>query len=79
MSDEETSDEETQSGTVKWFIDEKGYGFITPDSGGDDLFVDFRDILKPGQTLEDGERVTFILKQSQRGPTARYVQPEADD
>ncbi|KAK6810513.1 Temperature acclimation protein B [Aspergillus parasiticus] len=74
------SDGERQSGTVKWFNDEKGFGFITPESGGNDLFVHFRSIQKQGRkTLEDGERVTFIVEQSEKGPTAALVRPETDD
>lgn len=48
------------SGTVKWFNAEKGYGFITNDNGGDDVFVHFSAIVKDGyKTLEEGQKVTF--------------------
>ena len=62
------------TGTVKWFNDQKGYGFITRDSGGD-VFVHFSAIA--GQmgfrTLNDGDRVEFSVEQGQKGPAAADV------
>jgi CspA family cold shock protein len=66
--------EERQSGTVKWFNDEKGFGFITPEGGGDDLFVHFRAIKGNGfKSLKEGERVSFIAVQGQKGMQAEEV------
>ncbi len=64
------------SGTVKWFNADKGYGFIQPDEGGDDLFVHFSAINVQGyKTLEDGQAVTFEVTQGQKGPQASDVSP----
>lgn len=53
---------EREPGTVKWFNDEKGYGFISPDTGANDLFVHFKAIRGSGfQTLKEGQRVSFIV------------------
>ncbi len=63
-------------GTVKWFNAEKGYGFITPDGGGADLFVHFSAIQSSGyRTLEEGQTVTFEVTQGQKGPQASEVVP----
>ena len=63
-----------QSGTVKWFNDAKGYGFITPESG-QDLFVHFRSIMGNGfRTLKEGQKVSFKVVQGQKGPQADEVQ-----
>ena len=60
-------------GTVKWFNDAKGYGFITP-SGGDDVFVHFSAIVGDGfRTLSEGEEVEFDLQQTDRGLQAAKV------
>jgi CspA family cold shock protein len=68
---------ERQSGTVKWFNDAKGFGFITPASGPD-LFVHFRAIQGNGfKSLQEGQKVTFIAVQGQKGMQADEVQPEA--
>ena len=65
-----------QSGTVKWFNDEKGFGFITPESG-QDLFVHFRAIQGNGfKSLKEGQKVTFIAVQGQKGLQADEVQAE---
>jgi CspA family cold shock protein len=65
-----------QSGTVKWFNDEKGFGFITPESGPD-LFVHFRAIQGNGfKSLKEGQKVTFISVQGQKGLQADEVIPE---
>jgi CspA family cold shock protein len=63
-------------GTVKWFNADKGYGFITPAEGGDDLFVHFSAIQTEGyKTLDEGQRVSFTVGQGQKGPQATDVRP----
>ena len=63
-----------QSGTVKWFNDAKGYGFITPEQG-QDLFVHFRSIQGSGfKSLKEGQKVTFKVVQGQKGLQADEVQ-----
>ena len=63
-----------QSGVVNWFNDEKGYGFITPQSG-DDLFVHFKAIQADGfKTLKEGQAVTFVATRGQKGMQAEEVQ-----
>jgi CspA family cold shock protein len=63
-----------ETGTVKWFSDEKGYGFITPESGGKDLFVHFSNIAGDGfKTLTEGTRVQFESRQGNKGPEAYDV------
>ncbi len=60
-------------GTVKWFNADKGFGFITSEEGKD-LFVHFSEIQKEGfKTLEEGEQVTFDVKEGQKGPQAANV------
>ena len=64
-----------QTGTVKWFNDAKGFGFITPQSGPD-LFVHFRAIQGSGfQSLQEGQSVSFVAVQGQKGMQADEVQP----
>ena len=64
-----------QTGTVKWFNDEKGFGFITPTDGGADLFVHFRAIQTEGfKTLKEGQQVSFIAVKGQKGMQADQVQ-----
>jgi CspA family cold shock protein len=61
-------------GTVKWFNAEKGYGFITPADGGQDLFVHFSAIQSNGyRSLEEGQSVEFELGQGTKGPQAEQV------
>jgi cold shock protein len=63
-----------QIGTVKWFNDAKGFGFITPESGPD-LFVHFRSIQGTGfKSLAEGQRVSFVAVQGQKGMQADEVQ-----
>jgi len=61
-------------GTVKWFNAEKGFGFITPDEGGPDLFVHHSAIQTRGfRTLDENQRVNFDVAQGQKGPQATNV------
>ncbi|WP_412542778.1 cold-shock protein [Longispora sp. K20-0274] len=63
-----------EQGTVKWFNAEKGFGFITPDSGGQDLFVHFSAIASQGyRSLDENQRVEFDVGQGQKGPQAENV------
>ncbi len=64
-------------GTVKWFNDKKGYGFIRHEEGRD-IFVHYSAINQAGfKTLTEGERVTFEIEESQRGPVAKNVEKDA--
>ncbi|MBD9484817.1 cold-shock protein [Pseudomonas sp. PDM14] len=63
-----------QTGTVKWFNDEKGFGFITPESGAD-LFVHYRSIQSAGfKSLQEGQKVSFVAVKGQKGMQADDVQ-----
>jgi CspA family cold shock protein len=65
--------DERESGTVKWFNGQKGYGFITRDSGGD-VFVHYSAIEGSGfRSLEEGDRVEFSVEEGQKGPAAANV------
>jgi CspA family cold shock protein len=64
------------SGTVKWFNEKKGFGFITPDDGGGDLFVHHTNIETGGfRTLKDGQRVEYEAAQGKKGMEATKVKP----
>jgi CspA family cold shock protein len=63
-------------GTVKWFSDQKGYGFITPDEGGEDLFVHYSNIEGEGfRALQEGQAVEYEAGQGRKGPEATKVRP----
>ncbi len=68
---------EMSTGTVKWFNAAKGFGFITPDDGGKDLFVHHSEIQSGGgyATLNDGQKVEYEVGQGQKGPCANKVVP----
>ena len=62
------------TGTVKWFNDSKGYGFITPDEGGEDLFVHFSSVEGEGfKSLQEGQRVEFETAPGRKGQEAKSV------
>lgn len=66
---------QAETGTVKWFNDAKGFGFISRDNGGDDLFVHFRSIQSSGfKSLVEGQKVSFSVTQGQKGLQAEQVQ-----
>ena len=63
------------TGTVKWFNDAKGFGFITPDEGGDDLFAHFSAIVAGGyKSLKENDRVTFDVIDGPKGKHASNIQ-----
>jgi CspA family cold shock protein len=66
-----------QTGKVKWFNDAKGFGFITPDNGGQDLFAHFTQIQSSGgfRSLQEGQSVRFEVTQGTKGPQASSIRP----
>jgi CspA family cold shock protein len=63
-------------GTVKWFNADKGFGFITPEEGGNDLFVHHSEIRTEGYaSLDEGQKVEFSVGQGKKGPCATGVRP----
>ena len=68
---------DAKQGTVKWFNDSKGFGFIAPSDGGKDLFVHMSNIKMDGfKTLKDGQAVEFEVGSSDKGPVAENVTPK---
>ena len=64
------------TGTVKWFNSGKGYGFICPDDGGEDLFVHHSDVQTTGYaSLDEGQKVEFEIGEGKKGPCATMVKP----
>jgi len=64
------------TGSVKWFNETKGFGFITQDNGGKDVFVHFNSIVSEGfKTLAEGQRVSFNVEEGKKGPQATQVSP----
>ena len=73
---ERQGESQVAAGTVKWFSDQKGFGFITPDGGGDDLFVHHSNIDGEGyRTLADDQRVEYEPAEGRKGPEATKVRP----
>ena len=68
---------DAKQGTVKWFNDSKGFGFIAPSDGGNDLFVHMSEIKMDGfKTLKDGQNVEYTEGSSEKGPCATNVVPQ---
>ena len=68
---------DVKQGTVKWFNDSKGFGFITPSDGGKDLFVHMSEIQMEGfKTLKDGQAVDYTPGSTEKGPCATNVIPQ---
>ena len=66
----------SETGTVKWFNDAKGFRFLTQDAGGDDLFVHFRSIETSGfKSLPEGQKVSYVAVKGQKGMQAEQVRP----
>lgn len=65
-----------ETGTVKWFNEGKGFGFIAPDNGGKDLFAHFKEIQGTGfKSLAENQRVEFEVTEGQKGPQASRIRP----
>ncbi len=65
-----------ETGTVKWFNQDKGFGFIAPDNGGKDLFAHFKEIQGTGfKTLAENQRVEFETTEGPKGPQASRIKP----
>ncbi|QKQ51040.1 cold-shock protein [Achromobacter denitrificans] len=63
-----------ETGVVKWFNNDKGFGFIMPELGGKDLFAHYSEIQGDGhKSLEENQRVSFVVGQGQKGPTAMKI------
>ena len=66
-----------ETGTVKWFNESKGFGFISPSNGGEDVFVHFRSIVGDGfKTLAEGQTVSYEVEKGPKGLQAAQVQPQ---
>jgi CspA family cold shock protein len=77
MSSSDRFTGERETGTVKWFNDEKGFGFVDPDDGSAALFVHFREIQKRGfKSLKEGERVSYVAEEGNKRPQASQVKSE---
>jgi CspA family cold shock protein len=69
-------DRKMATGTVKWFNDAKGFGFITPDDGGEDLFAHFSEIKAEGfKSLQENQKVSFDVKMGPKGKQAANIKP----
>lgn len=63
-----------ETGVVKWFNNDKGFGFIMPENGGTDLFAHYSEIQGSGRrTLEENQRVSFVAEQGKKGPQATNI------
>jgi len=68
------------TGTVKWFSASKGYGFISPEDGGTDVFAHFSAIEMDGfKTLKEGQRVEYDVQDGPKGPQASKIQPASTE
>ena len=63
------------TGTVKWFNGQKGFGFIVPDEGGEDLFIHRSNVDTTDQTLRDDQKVEFEVGEGRKGPEATQARP----
>ena len=63
------------TGTVKWFNGQKGFGFIVPDEGGEDLFIHRSNVETPDQVLRDDQKVEFEVGEGRKGPEATQARP----